>query len=538
MADLPYQPFATQSPSGEGAPGFSMPDVPEASGAGVVRSLGRASQTLGEIGKQQFEQAIRFQQMDNETFALDKGSEVSSQLSDAETTFRQLKGLNAGQQLARFEADIQKIGDRAIASAPNLPTRLAVQRQFKNYSAATLKSMRLHAADQSDAANTAAAKGAIDAAKSRFVLHYGLSDSLPDIEEIHDLALGLAHSQGLPDDATNAFVQAQFSDAYSQVVNARIAYGHVDQAQAAVEDALKRTIPGTDIPLLDAKALATLPETLKQARSSLDAQGRAAREEQDRLDRQDYAKEVSKAMSTLQRPDGSLFVTPQYFQILQQAGTMRGAQIDPAAQRAALDFGHTLLNEQTSDEKVVSDPHTYDDFQHRVLLPVGDPARLSDAEIYAARFSKHLSSKDATAFLAASKDLAADPAKVEMEKRYQDFLNGMKPSIAKSDFFGNILDSDQAQRWYQYQSDTRQLVERAYKDGTWRELLDARSPRYMGKLIPNYTTTIKGAGAALKNKLQAGPQAIPAPPIPAGLVEPRKPGETPADYLKRTGGGR
>ena len=255
---MPPQPRDVYNPVPEVSPSLSSGNdylniraTPEAFGAQVGEAGEKLGQTLEQTGDTAAKLALDFQQQHNNTVALNATTQGSTELSDLENNFRQLKGLNAVNSLPQYQAKIAEIQNRIADSMPNPSARLTFLDRFARYSDTTVKSLGLYTGDQADAANMAALNGSIDAAKSRAVLHSGISDTEPDFHDIVGATAQVAAKMGLPKEAADALVQKHVGDTMQDIITARISMGRTNDAAAIFQNALKETAPGTDLPLLD-----------------------------------------------------------------------------------------------------------------------------------------------------------------------------------------------------------------------------------------------------------------------------------------------
>lgn len=334
-----------------------------------------------------------------------------------------------------------------------------------------------------------------------------------------------------------AQIRSQVRDTLAKQIASGAFYGLSNINPSAAIDELN---DGKFLPYFNGSEVQSLTAHATEQERIRVSQEHSAQDWADKQAKKQYDAKVSEAQATLIQPDGSIAITPDYFSKLKEASNLPGARMDPEGTRAAVNFGRAILEEQESGGIVASDPHVYEDFGKRLLLPDNDATRLTSDEIYKARIDKRLSSKDATFYLSALKNLDEDPARKIAEKRYSEFLTAMKPVIAQSDMFGNILKPVMAQNWYTFQHDTRAKFEAAYKTGNWKDLLDPRSTDYLGQDAIPLATNRKDAMSSIKAIIQQGPASAIKPPsapapVPHTEIAPRKPGETWDEYKKRTG---
>lgn len=118
----------------------------------------------------------------------------------------------------------------------------------------------------------------------------------------------------------------------------------------------------------------------------------------------------------------------------------------------------------------------------------------------------------------------------------KQFLDGIKPQIDKSNPLMGNLDPSGAEMFAQFQREVAAKVaaQRAAKKDPFA-LFDRNSPEYLGPLAASFRTTMQQSMNNINRTISGQPATAPGP-SKAPAVEPRKPGESAADYLRRTGG--
>lgn len=267
------------------------------------------------------------------------------------------------------------------------------------------------------------------------------------------------------------------------------------------------------------------------------AQQHAAEAEEVRAQKADFNKRSSELTATTIAQDGSLTVPPDYFKNVANLALHKGAE--PGQIRAMIDYGQSIAKQ---DAKPVDDAHTYEDFSHRMSLPASDPHALSMTDVFQARAAGLLTDKSFTFFKDATEIGDKDPGRKEAYKQMDRFLSDMKPSITKSNIFSGQIYPEQDQRYSQFQYDMHMAMDLRIKQGespaqVAADLLDARSPHYLGRFIPQYAIGTKQGQGMMANSIANGVQVVPAVGGARTGAVPRKEGETPAQYLARTAGG-
>lgn len=204
---------------------------------------------------------------------------------------------------------------------------------------------------------------------------------------------------------------------------------------------------------------------------------------------------------------------------------------DAETQRSTLDM---LRSVQSAGERTVpkvSDTATYDSLRQRIFDPEQsrrDP--VTQNELMRAYADGKLDDKD---FTSLRHGLAGDddPATKQYNSDVQSVLNSYKSSITDSSLIKVNQYGDQ--RFGEFQRDVDAYARTVFKtDGANAA---AKVEAYARSRVPAYQFKggIPAATQAIVDKV-SNPLA-PLPPVPRG-VEPRKPGESIADYTKRTGG--
>jgi hypothetical protein len=170
----------------------------------------------------------------------------------------------------------------------------------------------------------------------------------------------------------------------------------------------------------------------------------------------------------------------------------------------------------------------------RVRLRDGDPSRIaSPGAIYDAYIGGKLNRED---FDFVRKELVArqSPAEAPLLARKQAFLKSVAPAIDQSDPLIGEIDQLGRSKMYLLERDLDRRIGQNVKAGKDPlDLFDPTKPDYAGKpeSLERYRTTVREALEESARRLQpAASGATATTPVP-----PRLPGETPADYLRRTG---
>ena len=286
---------------------------------------------------------------------------------------------------------------------------------------------------------------------------------------------------------------------------------------------------------LDASEIKTLDNYAdSQQRAALAAQ-HAAEAEQRRQQTEAVTSYANQVFAKSVDPNtGQIHITPDFYKETAKLSLMPSA---PAGLgRAMYNFGLQKQKEEAAGMPAVTDPNTYHDFSQRMFLPAGDPNSITLADVYEARTEGKLSDKDFQFYKGAVNDAQKDPQKVEQYKRLDDFFKGYKSTITKTNPFLKSYDAPGDQRYYQFQVDKReQLVQGLEAGKSVNDMLDPTSKDFIGRDVGKYTYTKEQGRELMMENIQTGKSGI-VTPVGGAEAPKRMPGESPADYLKRTGG--
>jgi len=182
----------------------------------------------------------------------------------------------------------------------------------------------------------------------------------------------------------------------------------------------------------------------------------------------------------------------------------------------------------------------------RLRRPEGDPERIDSLdELYKARIDGKLNKTD---FEMLRKEFAEvrTPEGEKLTTRKTAFMAAVKSSITGSNPLMGKIDKDGDLNSYRLMVDLDAKIAEYKKAGkNPYDLLDPSKPDYMGRpeaLLPYQKTlqeSIRSQGSKLspggRNLTGGGSTVTGVEVTNAPAIVPRKPGESPADYLKRTG---
>lgn len=195
-----------------------------------------------------------------------------------------------------------------------------------------------------------------------------------------------------------------------------------------------------------------------------------------------------------------------------------------------------------------TDPPTWDSLSRRI------GHGLHKTEVDQAYAAKRLSKADWTFLRQAAEGQGSDqeakiPGWGRVNEMINEHLSSIRSSITKSNPMAGEVSPLQDRRFGEYSNTLRRSILGAINRGATADeaadkYLNPNSANYFGKLVPYYQVPQETLDQAAFD----GPGAVNLPPVDLGAigrgasptgaaVTPRKPGESAADYLRRTGGG-
>lgn len=215
---------------------------------------------------------------------------------------------------------------------------------------------------------------------------------------------------------------------------------------------------------------------------------------------------------------------------------------------------HLNMIEHASKNVLKTDPGTFVSLFDRIHLPDGDPRKITDEGELNAAFSKGGLSMEGLNQLRGEmqgKKTEAGQAEAALKKSFFDVA---KNKITRTNPVTGIKDPIGDDLWMKFYSGAQQ----AYADGKKAgknsfQMFTPNSPDYLGNVLPQFvrpsnqvvrdmvktnTAPVPGSGLAApalaspQSPATYGPQPTATPPP---KTEARKPGESPADFLKRLG---
>ena len=187
---------------------------------------------------------------------------------------------------------------------------------------------------------------------------------------------------------------------------------------------------------------------------------------------------------------------------------------------------HMLRSIDAQNNKLnKTDQRVWNDLWTQINLPEDDPQKLVDPTALYNYVGKGLSLSD----MKQLKDFINDKGGPTYELR-KSFLSQAKSRISGSNPMMGIADPEGDQQFYAFMSTFQQSLADGQKEGkSLSQMLNPQSKDYVGWTIDKYARNSQQRMNAAANIIKQNAQ-------PAGIkAEPRKQGESPADYLKRTG---
>lgn len=394
-----------------------------------------------------------------------------------------------------------------------------------------LMATRTTAADVSNISGSVVRSNLVQSANTYSQLAHEHPEMMGTYKQLfeQDITNQIASHQLSPDDS--AAVRDQVLDGGHKDIETATARGLIEKNPEMFGEAVGRG----DFKNLSDGELDHLRSYSAEQQKALASQQRSDEAEALRQRKQEANTALSGVTTSTIQPDGSTKIPTGYYQSLAKIQEQYPDAIDPGQIRSAIDFGHTITKEAAEDTKPVTDPHTYEDFRHRLTLPDGDPKALTISDVYQARADGHLSDPDFNFFKGGVSSLSKDPLQRVADQQFNHFLTAMKSSITNSNALQGKMDPAGDQRYYNFSQQSRQLFDNVYKQhGNWQALLDPNNPAFLGKSLPKFQVDQKGAVSDLEGRINGSVGVV--APISLSKHVPRNPGESAAAYLARTGG--
>lgn len=258
-ADTGYSPIPSVQPTMDALPSQQVPADEETFGAGIGRSLRRTGAIMRQAADAEFDLTLQMERQSQETQALDASSEFSRQASAVQLEYNKLKGQQAVNGLPEYQKRLRDLRGEIGKSLKKPLAQRAYKFRTDSYETSALNAFGTHAANESDAAYLAALDGSIGAAKDRAVQKVlSGQNAAIDYSETLNETLAKAQFLGLDKKGADALVQQNTNAITAQVIQALVAAGRPEEANALLKGSQITNAPGTDVPLLSGEVIAPL----------------------------------------------------------------------------------------------------------------------------------------------------------------------------------------------------------------------------------------------------------------------------------------
>lgn len=368
--------------------------------------------------------------------------------------------------------------------------------------------------------------------------------------ETNLIQAGNALSQGAYADPTQ---HAHFQDAWNNVLEMQIASHHLTAEQAASvreqvgvkyqkdiaaaagtgmaernpDQAKSDFDSGMFNKYLTGQEVSHLKNYADTQQRASDTAQRAAEAAQRKAEDDQFAGQMSDFYTGIIQPDGTMAIPPGTPLAFAKLALTPGGQRHPSELKSAMEMIDRVSRDTRDGKTIVTDPHIFADFSHRMNLPDGDPNALTYPEVNSARAAGQLSDRDHAMFRQSISDNAKDPMKRDAYRQFGKLMSTNKGVITHSNILSGLVDSPGDMRYSEYLRYERNQFDQHYKDGTWRKWLDDNGPT---------KDAVKFAPAYNPNQDMTKPSPYIAPPNMGGgapSIAPL-PGESIAAYKKRT----
>lgn len=309
-----------------------------------------------------------------------------------------------------------------------------------------------------------------------------------------------------------------------------MARANPDAAMQSLQDGFGGTIlDGTD-----RNTMFGFAETIKREKA---ADARAATVADRQAAKDDFNKKQSALYASMFQPDGSVIVPPGFHEALVMMSQHPGADAD--AIKSLGDAAATATRNAIDGTYQRTQSATWGDLAPRIGLPPTDPRALTGAMVDKAYAAGKLSQADWRFLNSAVTSGSSDPATTAAMRQLNGTLDRIKPLVDHSNLYSGKLDQSGVALYDDLHYDVYQRYNALIAEGKSATeaaniLADPRDPRGIQAMLPKYQTTNKQGLKVIQSRTGAtgGPTPTPvAPSVGSG----RRAGETPEDYLKRTG---
>lgn len=269
------------------------------------------------------------------------------------------------------------------------------------------------------------------------------------------------------------------------------------------------------------------------------ADARAATAEQRQATKDDFNGKVAALEGQMFAADGSIVVPKNFHQNLVMLSQHPGAAQEPGRIEALGNAAARATRDAIEGTFTRTDNATWQGLASRIGLAPTDPHALNHTDVNKA-YAAGLLSKSDWQFLHQSVESAhGDPMTHQAMTQLNQAIERIKPLVGKANMYGQLdqsgtanfaaLHYDTFQRFQQLQAGGMSAAEAE------KVLEDPRDPRGIMAHLSAYQTTNKEGMKNVHNRVSGSGGPYSTPPA-NGFDNGRKPGESAADYLKRTGG--
>ena len=278
-------------------------------------------------------------------------------------------------------------------------------------------------------------------------------------------------------------------------------------AEANPEATLKQLESGQYSEYIDAGDQQTLTSYAKQQIKARDIDARNTEIEQ-RRQAEDASRDAQRTyIASWAGKDGDLHVPANFAATIARDPRLRSQEVENL-----LNLGSAWSASQASDTKVVSNPHTFQDFVARANLPPEDPKHLSEMDVLNAQASKQLSTKDAallTRMTTARLWSTPEQGQINSElNRAAAAIQGPDIGMPNAAVSGKVA---------QFKADTNRILSDAAHNGqSLGPYLNPSDPAYLfsPERIRSYIPTQQERASGVLDSMKA-----PAPPNAPGWIQ-------------------
>lgn len=205
------------------------------------------------------------------------------------------------------------------------------------------------------------------------------------------------------------------------------------------------------------------------------------------------------------------------------------SNLDPFGSGSKEQFLNMLKAHNSAENKIKTDPGVMIDTWDRIHLPDDDPRKIRDENELNDKLGRGLTLENINALRGEISGKKTQEGNIESELK-KGLTEIAKGKLTKSNAMTGLRDPIGDENYQRWLGGFLQDYNKKRKEGkTAEQMLNPDSPDYLGKSINQYMRSQK---QILQDQIKGmkGPSASAAP-----TPEPRKPGESASDYLKRMG---